>query len=45
MKQVLRLIGLGGAALILQGVLATVLPPRVCPDLLFLVVVATGVSR
>ena len=42
MKQVLRLIGLGGAALILQGVLATVLPPRWCPDLLFLVVVATG---
>jgi rod shape-determining protein MreD len=41
-KQALRLVGLGGAALILQGVLATVLPPRACPDLLFLVVVATG---
>ena len=42
MNQVLRLFGFGAAALIFQGVLAGVLPPRECPDLTFLVVVATG---
>jgi cell shape-determining protein MreD len=41
-KRVLGLLGLGAAALTLQGAVATFVPPRYCPDLGFLLVVALG---
>ena len=42
MKRVLGLLGLGAVALTLQGAVASFLPPRFCPDLGFLLVVALG---
>ena len=42
MKSVLAAIGLGLAALIVQGALARTIPPPWCPDLAWLVVVGVG---
>lgn len=42
MKRVLGLLGLGAVALTLQGAMATFIPPRFCPDLGFLLVIALG---
>jgi rod shape-determining protein MreD len=41
-KRVLGLLGLGAAALTLQGAVASFLPARFCPDLGFLLVIALG---
>jgi rod shape-determining protein MreD len=41
-KRVLGLLGLGAAALTLQGAVTSFLPARFCPDLGFLLVVALG---
>lgn len=42
MKTLLVLIGVGGAALVVQGGIATFLPPPWCPDFAFLIVLAMG---
>ncbi len=42
MKRVFGLLGLGAVALTLQGAVATFIPPRFCPDLGLLLVVALG---
>ena len=42
MRRVFGLLGLGAVALTLQGAVATFIPPRFCPDLGFLLVVALG---
>ncbi len=42
MKRASTLLGLGVAVLVLQGALATVLPPPWCPDLALLVLIGIG---
>ena len=42
MKRASTLLGLGLAALVLQGALATLLPPPWCPDLALLVLIGIG---
>lgn len=42
MKRASTLLGLGVAALVLQGALATLLPPPWCPDLVLLVLIGIG---
>jgi rod shape-determining protein MreD len=41
-KRTLTLLGLGIAALVVQGALATILPPPWCPDLALLVLIGIG---